>query len=184
MQKIALGIFAALVAVLLIWHGFFHHMDMPISAPELLQYSSEDGVQFLYPSNYVLRSRTEGTPERQWDILVLMDKEDAAHIPENSEGSPVMIVSVFANPEKESLEQWVRGDARSNYKLSRDGSIASTTIGGEPGVTYQFSGLYEFDAVAVEHGDKIFLFEVSWMQTTDQIRRDFGKLMSSVTFTM
>lgn len=153
-----------------------------VPAQTLLQYSSEDGVAFMYPDTYVLSSRTEGTPERMWDTLVLIDKTLAANIPEAGGGPPSITMSVFANPEHSSVEQWVKGDSRSNYKLSPDGALTKGTVGGEEAYFYSFNGLYQNDAVAVAHKGKIFLFDAGWNEQIDTMRSDFQNLVSSVQF--
>lgn len=147
----------------------------------LLQYSSEDGVSFMYPDTYELSSRTEGTAERQWDILLLLP---AGYVPpQGGEGPPAISLGVYPNPEGLGLEQWVRGDNRSNFKLSSDQKLTPTTVGGLPAVAYAHSGLYEADAVAVAVGSKIFLFEAGWQTPSDATRADFQPLLKTVQFT-
>lgn len=145
----------------------------------MLQYSSEDGVSFLYPDSYELSSRTEGNGERLWDILVLLPKEYV--LPANSEGPPVISMSVFQS-DGAAVETWVRGNARSNFKLSADDTLTGTMVGGEPALAYRYSGLYEADAVAVAHRGKIFLFEVGWLTPEDKIVEDFQNLLDTVEF--
>lgn len=148
--------------------------------PHMMQYSSEDGVSFMYPATYELSSRTEGSAERRWDILLLLP---AGYVPpQGGEGPPAISVGVFANPEGLGLEQWVRGDSRSNFKLSSDAALAPATVGGMPAVAYAHSGLYEADAVAVAASGKIFLFEAGWHTPSDAIRTDFQSLIKTVQF--
>lgn len=145
-------------------------------------YSSEDGVSFSYPDTYELSSRSEGNAERQWDVLVLLPKGYVP--PYNGEGPPAISMSVFANPEGLSLDAWIKGDSRSNWKLAaQDGGLGSTTVGGEPALAYRYSGLYETSAVAVAHKGKIFLFEAGWIAPTDATKRDFEILLGTVQFT-
>lgn len=154
-----------------------------VSAPQgqLQQYSSEDGYSFMYPSTYELSSRTEGTAERQWDVLLLLP---AGYVPpQGGEGPPTISVGVFPNPEGLPLEAWVRGDARSNWKMIVDERASRpATVGGEPAVWYHYSGLYEVDSVAVAHGGKILLFSGDWLNPSDQIRADFNALLNTVQF--
>lgn len=153
-----------------------------VSAPAetMQQYSSEDGVSFMYPDSYRLTSETHTVGSFTWDSLVLVDKSYVA--PTNGEGPTAISMSVFDNAEGLPLEQWIKNEPRSNYKLSKDGTFTKGTIGGEPSLAYQYSGLYENDAVAVAHKGKIFVFSDSWMQTVDPIRQDFNKVLSSVQF--
>ncbi len=155
--------------------------EVATSTPEALnQYSSEDGISFMYPTSYQLSSRHEGTAERSWDVLLLLPKGYVP--PQGGEGPPAISVSVFDNVEKLPLEQWVRGDARSNFKLSTQGTLASTTVGGQGALTYEYSGLYESNAVAVAYNNKIFLLQVGWMTPQDQIVADFKNLLTTVQF--
>ncbi|MBP7770646.1 MAG: hypothetical protein KA066_01895 [Candidatus Pacebacteria bacterium] len=147
----------------------------------LEQYSSEDGYSFMYPNTYELSSRTEGNAERQWDVLVLLPKGYVP--PQNGEGPPAISLSVFSNTEGLSLDAWVQGDARSNWKLIVDERASRPmTVGGEPALWYHYSGLYEVDSVAVAHGGKIFLFSGDWLDPSDQIRADFNNLIKTVQF--
>jgi len=147
----------------------------------LQQYSSEDGYSFMYPASYELSSRTEGNAERQWDVLVLLPKGYVP--PEAGEGPPAISLSVFPNTEGLSLEQWVQGDARSNWKLIVDERASRPmTVDGESAIWYHYSGLYEVDSVAVAHDGKIFLFSGDWLDPQDAIRADFNNLIKTVQF--
>src|SRR3989344_4569950 len=147
----------------------------------MLRYSSEEGVSFLYPDTYELSSRTEGNGERSWDVLVLLPKGYVP--PQNGEGPPVIALSIFNNVEGYPLETWIKGDAKSNWKLAADpGGLGSMTVGGEPALAYKYSGLYETSAVAVAHGGKIFLFEAGWPAPPDRIVEGFQNLLNTGNF--
>lgn len=151
-------------------------------APVQELYSSEDGVSFSYPPSYELSSRTDGNGERSWDVLLLLPKGYVP--PQDGEGPPAIALSVFINVEGYPLETWIKGDAKSNWKLAVEGAaLERTVVGGEPALAYRYSGLYETNAVAVAHGGKIFLFEAGWLKPQDRIVGDFQKLLSTVHFT-
>ncbi len=153
-----------------------------VQTPLMSEYSSEDGVSFTYPPTYRLSSRIEGNAERSWDVLTLVPKDYVP--PTGGEGPPAISMSVFVNTEGLSLDAWVTGDARSNWKLAlQDGGLGSTTVGGQPALAYRYSGLYETNAVAVAYKGKIFLFEGGWLTPEDQVRKDFDTVLSSVQFT-
>ncbi len=172
-------------AYLLLSRYIAPRQEGPAGAPTVQtgteQYSSEDGYSFMYPASYVLSSRTEGTAERQWDVLVLLP---AGYVPpQNGEGPPAITLGVFPNPEGLTLEQWVQGDARSNWKMIVDERASrSTIVGGHPAIWYHYSGLYEVDSVAVAHEGKILLFSGDWLEPTDKIRADFNELIKTVQF--
>ncbi len=144
------------------------------------QYSSEDGLAFEYPEGYGLSSNTQTINDVTWQQLLLVPEQAVV---QDGEAPPAIAISVFPAPGGQSLGQWVRTDSRSNFKLSGS-ALASTTVGGEPALSYQYSGLYETDAVAVLHGGKIFLFEAGWLSASDPIRQDFQNILKTVHFTL
>lgn len=144
-------------------------------ATVMLQYASEDGYSFEYPNTYELSSRTDG----DHDVLVLLPK---GYIPpEGGEGPPAIAVSVFYVVDNESVASWLQGDPRSNYQLSV-GEAATTIVGGNPGLAYTHSGLYENDAVVVKYDNKIIMFSAGWLTPGDQTRQDFMRILSTVQF--
>lgn len=178
--RTAVVVLIAAAAGFLLWQADITPDKSGIPAG-MLQYSSEEGVSFLYPDTYELSSRTEGNGERAWDVLVLLPK---GYVPtQDGEGPPAIALSIFSNTEEYPLETWIKGDAKSNWKLAAEGAeLARTTVGGEPALAYRYSGLYETNAVAVEHKGKIFLFEAGWMAPEDRIVGDFQKLLNTVEF--
>ena len=156
------------------------HAYMGVNTQTMRQYSSEDGVRFMYPDTYRLSSATHAVGGVSWDSLELVDKNTT--VPQNSDGPESISVSVFANPKGLSLEEFVKSDARGNYRLSADGTLTKAFVGSEPSLAYRYSGLYENDAVAVARNNKIFIFSVGWAQLNDPIRQDFSKLLTTVTF--
>jgi hypothetical protein len=154
-------------------------VQTPLS--NMLQYSSEEGISFLYPDTYEITSRTEGTAERQWDVLVFLPKGYVP--PQGGEGPPTIALSIFDNPEDLELEQWIKSDARSNWKLAAENAmLAGTNMGGVPALAYQHSGLYETTAVAAALDGKIYLFSVGWLTPEDKQLEDFSHILSTVTF--
>lgn len=149
-------------------------------ATDMTPYSSEDGVSFMYPNTYKLSSAHHTVGEFSWDSVELIDKNYVA--PEQGEGPTSISMSVFSNAEGLPLEEFIKNEPRSNYQFSKDGTFTKGTVGGKPSLAYQYSGLYEFDAVAVEHNGKIFIFSDSWMQTIDPIRHDFNTVLATVKF--
>ncbi len=182
---IALGVLVALFAAYYLFSIYIvSKLDgsgvVPPPSEGMQQYSSEDGVTFMYPDSYRLTSENHTVGSFTWDSLVLIDKDYVP--PTNGEGPTAISMSVFDNAEGLPLEQWIKNEPRSNYQLSKDGTFTKGTIGGEPSLAYQYSGLYENDAVAVAHNGKIFVFSDSWSQTVDPIRHDFNTILSSVQF--
>lgn len=149
----------------------------------LAQYASPDTkLSFSYPKKYGLTSRADGYRGTDITVINLIDSAAAENIPDQSEGPPGM--SVIAIPTTTpDIAQWVQANSISNFFLSQDKRLASTTIGGEPAVAYEHSGLYENDAAAVAHGGYVYVFSADWLAANDQARADFQNLLRSVEFT-
>ncbi len=143
--------------------------------------SAHIGIHFEYSNTYVATTAHGGNGEREWHVVTLLPEGYQA--PEGGEGPTAITVQDIPNPEGTSLEAWVKGNSVSNWKLAAEGATLSTTsVGGKPGLAYQHSGLYEFDATVVAHNGKIYLFEAGWQSADDQIRKDFAKMLDMVQF--
>lgn len=190
MQK-AIAVVVAIVVVLgALWWGFSSYLVSKldgsggITAPQSDLTVFEDahiGLRFVYPNTYVATTTHLGNAEREWHQVTLLP---AGYVPpQGGEGPPAITVQDIPNPEDVGLEAWIKGDARSNWKLAADpGGLGSTRVGGEYAMAYKHSGLYETSAVAVAKNGKIYLFEAGWLTPQDQIRQDFDALLESVEF--
>jgi hypothetical protein len=149
-------------------------------AQTMQQYSSEDGVTFMYPDSYRLTSQKHTVGSFTWDSLVLVDKSYVP--PVNGEGPTAISMSVFSNAEGLPLETWIKNEPRSNFNLSSTKALTPGTIGGEHALFYTYDGLYQNDAAAVLYKGKVFVFSASWQSQYDPIRSDFNKILTSVQF--
>ncbi len=153
----------------------------PVATVEYISEAAE--ISFSYPVTYRVDSRIEGNAERNWPVIILMDKVAASNIPQGGEGPPSIAIAAYPNPEGLGLEQWILSDARSNWKLAaQDGGLGSRTVGGEPALAYRHSGLYETDAVAVAKNGTVYLLSAGWLTAEDKIRADFEDLLKTVKF--
>lgn len=143
--------------------------------------SQEIGLKFSYPSLYALTERQDSYKSTPIHVLTLINASTT--IPDMSEGPTAISAIEIPVSGTTTLEQWVQGASISNFYLSPDKTFLPTKVDGEPALAYRYSGLYESDAVAVQHGGKIYLFAASWIDANDRIRSDFKNLLSSVTFT-
>ncbi len=181
-------VLAAIVLLALLAYGGARYLvgkldgSGPFAPAENLRTLSSEhiGLAFSYPDRYIATTTHEGNAERTWHAITLLPA--GYEPPLGGEGPPTIHVQEVPNPEGLPLEQWIRGDNRSNFKLSSDGSLAQTTVGGEPALAYRYSGLYENDAVAVAHGAKVFVFSAGWLAPEDRIRTDFAYLLDTVVF--
>ncbi len=142
------------------------------------------GLYFQYPRMYVFESYPLNDESVSWTSLMLIRAADKASAEANgaSEGPVFINVGIFPNPDHETIESWVQNSPHSNFALSKDQKMNATTLGGQKAYSYEHSGLFESDAIAVAHGDFIYLFEGSWADAHDTIRSDFQNLLKTVTF--
>jgi hypothetical protein len=153
----------------------------PIVQSDEPDYSSEHlELSFDHPNFYDIQSQHAGNEEREWHVLVFVPKNYIP--PQGGEGPATITISVFDNPERTPLETWIRGDARSNFKLSEDGALTPVVVGGESGLSYRHSGLYEADAVAVQHDQRIYVFAAQWQTPEDETREQLKDLLKTVKF--
>jgi hypothetical protein len=140
-------------------------------------------VSFRYPDSYVLEERDNpGSGERLHHTITLMRAEDLPP-PQGGEGPPAISIDLYQNNlDKLSTETWIRNSSTSNFKLSPDGILSSTTIAGQPELSYSWDGLYRGETVVRAREDFVVAFSVTYLSPEDDIRRDFEELVRTVTF--
>ncbi|MDO8552636.1 MAG: hypothetical protein Q7S01_03870 [bacterium] len=171
-----------IVAVLIIAGSmYFFARETPAPAPfegekSTTQYTNgQYGLSFEYPSTYVLQEKEVGNGERMHYSIVLLDREWLANIPEGGEGPPAISVDIFQNDiEQMKVEDWIRGTNFSNFKLSPDGNLSTTTVAGREAYTYRWDGLYQAESYVFSHKDNIVMFSVTFNAPEDQIRSEFS----------
>jgi len=151
-------------------------------------YSSEKlGITFNYSSRYFLKEHDESSGLRNRYALVLAeDTEENRRVFSGQEpgrdGPPTITISVFQNNlDHYTTERWVTGTNDSNFKLAT-GATSTITVGGEPGLAYTATGLYENKNVVVTRPNFVYMFTVSYLTPTDQIIKDFDTLLRTVRF--
>ncbi len=156
--------------------------DTTTTVPGQSYFSSEPlHLSFSYPSLYEATTTQLNNGKDSWDVVTLVPKGYVA--PENGDGPAAISVQVIPNNKKLSVEQWIMKDARSNWKLATDpGGLGSTTVGGEAGMAYKYSGLYNTSAVVVAHGGSIYFFTGEWNSSEDRLYADFQTTLQSVKF--
>ena len=152
-------------------------------APQTKQYdNSQYGIHFEYPEQYVITEKDIGnSAEREHHSITLIRAEDAANVPENGEGPTAITIEIFGNGiDKQSAEQWIKNTSASNHKLAVEQTLASTSVSGKPAYRYTWDGLYRGDSVVMQNGTYIYMFSVTYMDTSAPIRDDFSLLLGSV----
>lgn len=177
-----------LIAVLVVVGGvFFFSKDLPAPAPvdnetSTTQYKNEQyGLSFEYPNTYVLQEKEVGNGERAHYSIVLLDKEWLANIPEGGEGPPAISIDIFQNNiEQMKVEDWIRGTNFSNFKLSPDEKLSTTTVAGAEAHTYRWDGLYQAESYVLSHKDNIVMFAVTFNAPEDKVRSEFSQILNSL----
>lgn len=152
------------------------------TAAKLLTYSNPTyGLSFEHGDSYELKERELGDEHRWHYSITLIDKAALAVMPENGEGPLAITIDVYQNDlDHQSAEEWIRNTNDSNYKLSPDGLIGSTTIAGVSALSYQWDGLYRGESIVFVHADAIVMASVTWISETDTIRDDFETVLNSL----
>lgn len=171
------------------YYFFFRDAEAPgvVVEEQNIFASAALGVGFEYPDGYFVVERDVSTPQRSHHFVMLL--EDTPHnravvageAPE-TEGPVAISLDVFDNVEDATLEQWVRGNGNSNFKLSPDDALTETSVGGVSALSYKWDGLYAADAVAVAHEGRIYLFSVTWIDGASHMRADFAEVLQTVQF--
>lgn len=156
-------------------------MEEENEAPALLSYSSST-LAFRYPATYLLEERELGNAERRHSSITLTPKSSLP-APIGGEGPPTITIDLYQNNlDSLSTDTWIRSSNNSNFKLSQNGLIASTTIAGNPARSYSWDGLYSGRTIAIARPDYIYAFSVTSLTAEDAILDDFGLLMETVLF--
>lgn len=144
------------------------------------------GLSFQYPSSLYVKETEYGVNKNpEYSIeLVKNIKENIDFVEGNvteemREGPTSILVQIYANPKKLSAKDWMSSEITSTIGNS---SSTPIQIAGEAGIMYTWSGLYEGKSYVVTYDDKIYSFSVTWMDSKDQIVRDFDMVINSVSF--
>ena len=185
-----------LVSICIILTGIFvaatREHDAPresVSPTEKMYRSEALGIAFDYPAHYYLEEKNLSTGARtRYALILTEDTEENRAVREGTagprEGPTAITIDIFQNNlDNYTTEKWVRGTNDSNFKLSPDGVLTATLLGGEAALTYRWSGLYEGETVAVARPDFIYAASVTFLTPEDTTRDDFDKVLESVRFT-
>lgn len=165
----------ALVAAVAYYAGFVYYSGELASLEGRQFVSAELGLSFRFPGAYTLTQLSAPGAE----TLMLIRREDVV-APEAGEGPTAITIALYDNPGGIRADTWAREDARSNFALSRDGTLSPQRLAGKDGVSFGWSGLYEGKTVAVSAPPRLYAFSVTWMTAEDAILRDFDALLASV----
>jgi hypothetical protein len=165
--------------------AYFFYSPSPAGTPApsdsaAKEYVGPADISFSYPNNYTLTQRQDSYEGNPIQVITLVDS--GVTVPDMSDGPPAISIIEVPNPANLPLGEWVTEKSISNFHLSPDQTLASTSVAGEAAVAYRHSGLYESQAFAVAHAGKIFILSVGSIDPSEAIHRDFENLLSTVQF--
>ena len=179
------------IALAFIGLGLWISVGSPndVSAPTQTPYRSEKlGVAFLVPSGYFVNVVEAGNGERSHSAIVLMEdtKENRDLVTGKAgpgrEAPPTITIGVFQNNlDSYTAKTFVEGTGDSNFKLS-DGVLTDVVVGGESGLRYRATGLYENENVVVARPAFVYMFSVSYLERNDGMLDRFEQVLKTVEF--
>lgn len=179
----------AAVVILLTGVGYLVYMLVPpetVDAPGATHTYESDryGVSFSYPDYYKLQEQdAPGSGLREHHAIVLIHKDNLP-LPRNGDGPPTITIDIYQNNlDTQTTRSWIENTAASNFKLSSDGRLATTTIDSVSSLEYTWDGLYQGRTRAAAAHEWIYAFSVMYNDPNDRIVRDFDELLSTVDLT-
>lgn len=148
--------------------------------------SPNTGLTLTYPVKYFLEEKNTGSPQRgRFTIVLMEDTAENKAVREGTgparEGPPTITIDMFQNDlDSYTADSWIRGTNDSNYKLSPNGVIATTSINGVSALSYRWSGLYEGETRVIARPDWVYVLSVTWLTREDALVSDFEAILSTI----
>jgi hypothetical protein len=144
-------------------------------------YDPRYGVAFNFRDSYTVQDH-DSTSGVKHHTIIVGDKAALANPPKDSEGPPVMTIDIYDNPTKASTEKWIKNNDFSNYKLSQNSALSTTTVAGIPAYAYPWDGLYTSLSIVFPDNGKMYMMSVNYNSPSDQIYKDFAEVVASMQF--
>jgi hypothetical protein len=176
-----LVVVAAAVIVFIGWYPRDKAVEITDTRTLKTFYNLQYGVAFNYPDSYEIKQydSTEGTKHH---TIVVGDKAALAAVPENSEGPAVITIDIYDNAARLSGEKWIKTSDFSNYKLSQEAQLSTTTVAGIPALSYPWDGLYRSISIVFPQKTYMYMLSVGYNSPDDQQYKDFAGIVSSIQF--
>ena len=146
------------------------------------------GVAFSIPSGYFVSEVDEGNGERAHSAIVLMeDTQENRDLVSGKgvlgrEAPPTLTIGVFQNNlDNYTAKMFVEGSSDSNFKLS-DGVLIETVVGGESGLRYRATWLYENENVVIARPEFVYMFTAFYNEKNDGMLERFEQVLKTVEF--
>ena len=141
-------------------------------------------ISFTYPSDLYLKevSRVGESPELS--VVLVEDTKENRDVIEGRadtprEGPISITVEIYENDDDLEAREWMTQST--NWTIANS-SATPATVGGEEGVMYTWSGLYEGKSIVISKNSKVYVFTVTWMTEEDELLKDFNEIINSVSF--
>lgn len=152
--------------------------------------SEKYGFDFRYPDGYLVTGEEELNPSENAGALfsysLIQDNARNRRFLDggmNDAETPASI-SVIVYPKdaaRTDLSKWVPSIITSEEK-EVSGIYERTTVFDQEALIYTSSTMYEYDSVITSKGNYVYNFSVGFITPDDDIRKNFYKLLSTVTF--
>ncbi|HYD93267.1 MAG TPA: hypothetical protein VEB18_02310 [Candidatus Paceibacterota bacterium] len=167
-----------LIIVLLLALGagylFTEKTNAPVVTPENSYANDRYGISFSYPTNYTLTENRTDADGVQYAIVLTRSGET---LPVNGEGPTTVTITVF---EDATLDEWLESP-RSNLMLG-SGETEPSMVGDMAAVTFRWSGLYEGETTAFQHGENVIAISKTWIAEDDDTHDVYVSVLNSFSF--
>lgn len=140
-------------------------------------YDERYGIAFNFPENYEISDRDINAKHH---TILIVDKVASSSVPADSEGPTAITIDIFNSPSTLAADRWIKNTQESNYKLSNDAALATTTVSTIPAFAYPWSGLYQATSIVFPHASRIYMMSVTYDAPSDLIVKDFAGIVASV----
>ena len=185
MKKLILVLLVVIIALIGVAVFFFRPVEVQ---KESKTYKSDEyGIQFSYPEKYFIAREITNSGERTQHAIVLAEDTSENRTlfsdPNSAtEGPPTITIALFQNNlDNYTVGNFVENTNFSNFKLS-DGNTAEVIIGGESGLRYRATGLYENENAVIARPKYVYMFTAFFNSPIDPILFDFEEILKTVQF--
>lgn len=173
-----------------LWYAGVWKLNVsPEESPAPMEYRNTSfGFSFSYPGGedgYVLVENV--TTKRSFDPYLSLslfnadEYEDFQQAIEPREGPPSLTVEVFSVEDYPTPVAFAVNHPLSNYTQG-PGELSDVEIGGEAGVSFTWSGLYEGRTSVVLHEDRFYVWSVQALEPQGSMTVDYHALLETVSF--
>jgi hypothetical protein len=152
--------------------------------------SEKYGFQFQYPKDYLVMGGEELNPSENagaiFSYSLIQDNERnrsylAEQTPDAEPPASISVIVYKKDASRINSADWVPTIITPEEK-EIPGVYEKTTVSGHEAIVYTSSTMYEYDIVIATNGGYVYSFNVGFTGPEDQIRKDFYRALSTVTF--